>query len=78
MRITHWLNALALLVLLASGWRIYDASLIFTFKIPAVITLGGWLGGALQRHFAAVWCLAASGLIYLTLNVASGRSTLTA
>ncbi|MEO5660457.1 MAG: cytochrome b/b6 domain-containing protein [Polaromonas sp.] len=73
MRITHWLNALAVLVLVASGWRIYDASPIFSFSIPPAITLGGWLGGALQWHFAAMWLLAANGLIYLTLNVASGR-----
>ena len=73
MRITHWLNALAVLMLVASGWRIYDASPIFPFSIPPSITLGGWLGGALQWHFAAMWLLAANGLIYLTLNMASGR-----
>jgi thiosulfate reductase cytochrome b subunit len=73
MRITHWLNALAVLVLVASGWRIYDASPIFPFSIPPAITLGGWLGGALLWHFAAMWLLAANGLIYLILNLASGR-----
>jgi thiosulfate reductase cytochrome b subunit len=73
MRITHWLNALAVLVLVTSGWRIYDASPFLPFTIPASITLGGWLGGALQWHFAAMWLLAANGLVYLALNVASGR-----
>ncbi len=73
MRITHWLNALAVLVLVASGWRIYNAAPFFPFEIPAVITLGGWLGGALQWHFAAMWLLAANGLVYLTLNIVSGR-----
>ncbi|MGO4393160.1 cytochrome b/b6 domain-containing protein [Variovorax sp. M-6] len=73
MRITHWLNALAVLVLVTSGWRIYDASPLFGFEIPASITLGGWLGGALQWHFAAMWLLAINGLVYLALNVASGR-----
>ena len=73
MRITHWLNALAVLVLVTSGWRIYDASPLFDFKIPPSITLGGWLGGALQWHFAAMWLLAANGLVYLALNLASGR-----
>ena len=73
MRITHWLNALAVLVLVTSGWRIYDASPLFDFEIPASITLGGWLGGALQWHFAAMWLLAINGLVYLALNVASGR-----
>ena len=73
MRITHWLNALAVLVLVTSGWRIYNAAPFFSFNIPSTITLGGWLGGALQWHFAAMWLLGANGMIYLTLNIASGR-----
>ena len=73
MRATHWLNALAVLILAASGWRIYNASPFFPFNIPAGITLGGWLGGALQWHFAAMWLLAFNGLIYLALNIFSGR-----
>jgi thiosulfate reductase cytochrome b subunit len=73
MRITHWLNAVAVLVLVTSGWRIYNAAPFFPFEIPAMVTLGGWLGGALQWHFAAMWLLAVNGLIYLTLNVVSGR-----
>jgi len=72
-RISHWLNALAVLVLVTSGWRIYNASPFFPFRFPADITLGGWLGGALQWHFAAMWLLAANGLVYLALNLASGR-----
>lgn len=73
MRATHWLNALAVLVLVTSGWRIYNASPFFPFNIPAGITLGGWLGGALQWHFAAMWLLAFNGLVYLGLNIVSGR-----
>jgi thiosulfate reductase cytochrome b subunit len=73
MRITHWLNALAVLVLVTSGWRIYDASPFFPFTIPTVITLGGWLGGALQWHFAAMWLLVFNGFVYLAMNIASGR-----
>ncbi len=73
MRITHWLNALAVLMLVTSGWRIYDASPFFPFTIPTVITLGGWLGGALQWHFAAMWLLVFNGFVYLSANIASGR-----
>src|SRR3954467_9375795 len=73
MRTNHWLNALAVLVLVTSGWRIYNAAPFFPFEIPAGLTLGGWLGGALQWHFAAMWLLAANGLVYLALNVFSGR-----
>ena len=73
MRATHWLNALAVLVLVASGWRIYNAAPFWPFQFPAELTLGGWLGGALQWHFAAMWLLAANGLVYLLANVFSGR-----
>ncbi len=73
MRITHWLNALAVLVLVASGWRIYNAAPFFPFTIPKSLTLGGWLGGALQWHFAAMWLLGFNGIVYLVLNVMSGR-----
>ncbi|EEA02908.1 cytochrome b561 [Burkholderia sp. H160] len=74
LRITHWLNALAAIVMMLSGWRIYDASPIFpAFSFPTAITLGGWLGGALQWHFAAMWLLVFNGLVYLSLNLASGR-----
>jgi thiosulfate reductase cytochrome b subunit len=75
-RITHWLNALAAILMMLSGWRIYDASPVFKgFVIPPGITLGGWLGGALQWHFAAMWLLFFNGLFYLTMNVVTGRIT---
>ena len=73
LRLTHWLNAAAVLVLLMSGWRIYNASPFFDFTIPAGITLGGWLGGALQWHFAAMWLLIGNGIVYLAFNTGSGR-----
>ena len=73
MRISHWLNAFAVLILVASGWRIYNAAPFFDFVIPSGLTLGGWLGGALQWHFAAMWLLAANGVLYLAINIASGR-----
>ncbi|HWT70621.1 MAG TPA: cytochrome b/b6 domain-containing protein [Oxalicibacterium sp.] len=73
LRLTHWANALAVVILVTSGWRIYDASPFFDFHIPTTITLGGWLGGALQWHFAAMWLLVINGLIYLGINIFSGR-----
>ncbi|MBF4557450.1 cytochrome b/b6 domain-containing protein [Pseudomonas sp. p50] len=73
LRLTHWLNALAVLVMVTSGWRIYNASPLYDFSFPASITLGGWLGGALQWHFAAMWFLTINGLVYLIINIASGR-----
>jgi len=73
LRIAHWLNAMAVVILATSGWRIYNASPLFDFRFLPDITLGGWLGGALQWHFAAMWVLAANGLAYLLVNAASGR-----
>jgi thiosulfate reductase cytochrome b subunit len=73
LRLTHWANALAVLILVFSGWRIYNASPIFPFRFPEGITLGGWLGGALLWHFAAMWLLVANGVAYLLLNAFSGR-----
>jgi thiosulfate reductase cytochrome b subunit len=73
LRIAHWLNAAAVVVLVTSGWRIYDATAFLGFAIPASWTLGGWLGGALAWHFAAMWLLVANGVLYLTINLVSGR-----
>ena len=72
-RITHWINAVAMLVMIGSGWEIYNASPLFGFKFPGSITLGGWLAGALLWHFAAMWVLAINGLLYIVLGVLSGR-----
>lgn len=72
-RVAHWINALAILVMVTSGWRIYNASPLFDFRIPGAWTLGGWLAGALQWHFAAMWLLAANGLVYVVYGIASGH-----
>jgi len=75
LRATHWLNALAVVIMAMSGWRIYDASPLFDFTFAKGITLGGWLGGAIMWHFAAMWLLAANGLVYLLCNLGTGRLT---
>jgi thiosulfate reductase cytochrome b subunit len=72
-RLTHWINAAAMVVMIASGWEIYNASPLFPFVFPHGITLGRWLAGALLLHFAAMWVLAVNGLVYIALGVASGR-----
>jgi thiosulfate reductase cytochrome b subunit len=72
-RITHWVNALAVAIMIGSGWEIYNASPLFGFVFPPSITLGGWLAGALLWHFAAMWVLAVNGLVYVALGLATGR-----
>jgi len=71
-RVTHWINALAVLVMIGSGWQIYNASPLFDFNFPAS-ALGGWLAGGLLWHFAAMWLLIANGLVYFVLGLAGGR-----
>lgn len=72
-RITHWLNAIAVVIMILTGWQIYNAHPILPFSFPAWMTLGGWLGGAIQWHFAAMWLLMSNGLVYLAYGIASGR-----
>ena len=73
-RITHWINALAIFMMIGSGWQIYDASPLFRFiYFPRQIALGEWLAGALLWHFAAMWLLVINGIIYVTLGLVTGR-----
>jgi thiosulfate reductase cytochrome b subunit len=72
-RMTHWLNAIAMLIMIGSGWQIYDASPLFQFEFPPGIALGGWLAGAISWHLAGMWLLVANGIVYVTLGIATGR-----
>jgi len=80
-RLTHWVNAISLFVMITSGLRIFRAFPSFGPKIPEKIlldvpksiTLGGWLGGALQWHFTFMWCFAAGGLFYFAYQIVSGH-----
>src|SRR6201996_6803187 len=72
-RAMHWTNAFAMILMITSGWQIYNASPLFPFRFASSITLGGWLGGALLWHFAAMWLLMVNGLVYLTVGFATGR-----
>ncbi|MBN9584014.1 MAG: thioredoxin reductase [Afipia sp. 62-7] len=72
-RIVHWINALAMVLMIMSGWQVYNASPLFGFSFPPSVTLGGWLGGGLMWHFAAMWLLMVNGLVYLVLGLVTGR-----
>jgi thiosulfate reductase cytochrome b subunit len=72
-RVTHWINAIAMVVMIGSGWEIYNASPLFGFTFPRSITIGGWLAGALLWHFAAMWLLVVNGIVYVMLGIATGR-----
>jgi Ni/Fe-hydrogenase b-type cytochrome subunit len=78
-RITHWVNAISLFVMVTSGLRIFRAFPSFGPKIPQKVlldipkslTLGGWLGGALQWHFTFMWLFAGSGAVYIAYQLIS-------
>jgi thiosulfate reductase cytochrome b subunit len=72
-RIAHWINVLAVLMMIMSGWRIYNADPLFGFAFPDELTLGGWLAGALQWHFAAMWLFVLNGVVYVAYGVVSGH-----
>jgi len=72
-RVNHWVNAVVMLVMILSGWRIYNASPLFPFRFPQEFTLGGWLAGAIAWHFAAMWLLVGNGLFYFVHGLLSGH-----
>jgi thiosulfate reductase cytochrome b subunit len=86
LRIMHWTNAVAIIIMIGSGIKIYGDSPIFSFiSFPNAITLGGdpdiaWKfhgnggqSGALQWHFLGMWILVINGLAYLTYGIVTGR-----
>jgi thiosulfate reductase cytochrome b subunit len=70
-RVTHWINAAAIILMIGSGWTIYNAWPLFPFVFP--VGIAHWLPGALLVHFAAMWLLIAAGVVYLVFGIASGR-----
>ena len=73
-RIMHWTNAIAMIIMIGSGWKIYNDEVLFgRLHFPDWITIGGEQQGALQWHFLGMWILALNGLIYLIYGVVTGR-----
>lgn len=79
LRLMHWANAFAVVILIMSGWRIYNATRFLHLSVAGVTlfpngwTLGGWLGGALQWHFAAMWILFLNAILYAVVSIATRR-----
>lgn len=72
-RVAHWINALAFVTMLFSGWQVYKAD-PYWFDLPGWWpTLGGDLPGALQWHFSAMWLLAFNGIVAVASLLATGR-----
>lgn len=73
-RLMHWTNALAMLVMIGSGWGIYNDSVIFGgLHFAKSIKLGSWAAQSLLWHFAGMWLLVLNGGAYLIYGVVTGR-----
>jgi thiosulfate reductase cytochrome b subunit len=72
-RLTHWLNAVAIIMMIGSGWQIYNASPLFGFTFPPILTIGAWLGAGIAWHLAFMWLLVVNGLVYFIWGAGSGH-----
>ena len=73
-RLMHWINAVVMLIMITSGWGIYDDDVIVRgFHFGAFFRLGDWAAWSLNWHFAGMWFLVLNGLAYLVYGVATGR-----
>ena len=73
-RIMHWINAVAILIMISSGWKIYNDDAIFRWlHFPDSLALGRWAQNGLQWHFFGMWIVALNGLAYVAYGFATGR-----
>jgi thiosulfate reductase cytochrome b subunit len=74
LRIMHWTNAVAIFIMIGSGWKIYNDDVIFGFlHFPDALVIGKWAQYGLQWHFFGMWIFVLNGLAYLTYGIATGR-----
>jgi thiosulfate reductase cytochrome b subunit len=73
-RIMHWTNAFAMVIMIGSGWKIYNDEVLFGWlHFPDAITIGGEAQGALQWHFLGMWIFTLNLICYLVYGLVSGR-----
>jgi thiosulfate reductase cytochrome b subunit len=73
-RIMHWTNAVAMFIMVGSGWKIYNDEVIFGWlHFPDALTFGPYAQHGLQWHFFGMWVLVLNGLAYVTYGFATGR-----
>jgi len=74
LRIMHWINAVAIFIMIGSGWKIYNDDAIFGFlHFPDAVVIGKWAQYGLQWHFFGMWIFVLNGLAYLGYGIATGR-----
>ena len=70
----HWINAAAMIIMIMSGWKIYNDDVIFSWlRFPDAVTLGTWAQHGLQWHFFGMWIVVLNGLAYLIYGLTTGR-----
>lgn len=73
-RIMHWINAVAVFIMIGSGWKIYNDDILFSFlRFPDAIVIGKWAQYGLQWHFFGMWIFVLNGIAYLCYGIVSGR-----
>src|SRR5262249_23329385 len=73
-RIMHWINAVAIFIMIGSGWKIYNDDILFSFlRFPDAIVIGKWAQYGLQWHFFGMWIFALNEIAYLCYGIVSGR-----
>ena len=74
LRIMHWINAVAIFIMIGSGWKIYNDDVILGWlHFPDAVVIGKWAQYGLQWHFFGMWIFVINGLCYLTYGVVTGR-----
>lgn len=88
-RVTHWINAVVFVLLLASGLRVFNYHAVLYWGndghagMPPFLSVGvfpdwlimpGDLGAARAVHFDAAWLLVLNGLAYLLFALLSGHA----
>jgi len=74
LRIMHWINAVAIFIMIGSGWRIYNDDVLFGWlQFPDTLVIGKWAQYGLQWHFFGMWIFVLNGIAYLSYGIATGR-----
>jgi thiosulfate reductase cytochrome b subunit len=74
LRIMHWINAVAIFIMVGSGWRIYNDDVLFSWlQFPDFLVIGKWAQYGLQWHFFGMWIFILNGLTYVAYGILTGR-----
>lgn len=73
-RVMHWINAVAMFIMIGSGWKIYNDEVIFGWlHFPEYLTIGRWAQHGLQFHFFGMWIIFLNGIAYVAYGFMTGR-----